>query len=346
MSLDGDTLSSRSATVGIIANPASGKDIRRLVGHATTVDNQGKVGILRRALVGLGAIGVRQVYVMPDTQRLGERAYQGLPSDANAIPQVCPIDMPVSGLARDSERAAAALAHLGVGCIIVLGGDGTVRAVSKGSGDTPLLPISTGTNNVLPDFVEATLAGLAAGAIALAIVPRREVAHRHKWLEVVIDGRAVDRALVDVAVLNGGFVGARAVWQADDLRQVVVTRAEPTSIGISAIAGMIAPISPREARGLALWLDPASERRVLVPLGPGLVPEIGIARTASLGIGASVLVAAERPLVLALDGEREHVLQPGREARVTLRDDGPWIVSVHDVMHHLVETRGMERSQV
>ena len=44
--------------VGIIANPASGKDIRRLVAHATTIDNQGKVSIVRCALVGLGAAGV------------------------------------------------------------------------------------------------------------------------------------------------------------------------------------------------------------------------------------------------------------------------------------------------
>lgn len=29
--------------IGIIANPASGKDIRRLVSHATTVDNYEKV---------------------------------------------------------------------------------------------------------------------------------------------------------------------------------------------------------------------------------------------------------------------------------------------------------------
>ena len=33
------------ASIGIIANPASGKDIRRLVSYATTIDNQEKVNI-------------------------------------------------------------------------------------------------------------------------------------------------------------------------------------------------------------------------------------------------------------------------------------------------------------
>ncbi len=32
-------------SIGIIANPASGKDIRRLVSYATTIDNQEKVKI-------------------------------------------------------------------------------------------------------------------------------------------------------------------------------------------------------------------------------------------------------------------------------------------------------------
>ena len=36
------------ASIGIIANPASGKDIRRLVSYATTIDNQEKVNIVKR----------------------------------------------------------------------------------------------------------------------------------------------------------------------------------------------------------------------------------------------------------------------------------------------------------
>ncbi|MDA8212194.1 MAG: ATP-NAD kinase, partial [Clostridia bacterium] len=49
------------STVGIIANPASGKDIRRLVAHATVVDNIEKVNLVRRILLGLQAVGVKQV---------------------------------------------------------------------------------------------------------------------------------------------------------------------------------------------------------------------------------------------------------------------------------------------
>ncbi len=43
--------------VGIIANPASGKDIRRLVAFGSVFGNQEKVRIVRRVLLGLAAVG-------------------------------------------------------------------------------------------------------------------------------------------------------------------------------------------------------------------------------------------------------------------------------------------------
>ena len=38
--------------VGIIANPASGKDIRRLVSQATTISNTEKTDIVKRVKIG------------------------------------------------------------------------------------------------------------------------------------------------------------------------------------------------------------------------------------------------------------------------------------------------------
>ncbi len=56
--------------VGIIANPASGKDIRRIVGNAITVDNQQKLNIVKRILVALTAsrrpgVGLADQFVWP-----------------------------------------------------------------------------------------------------------------------------------------------------------------------------------------------------------------------------------------------------------------------------------------
>ena len=51
----GPAILGRVGSVGIIANPAAGKDIRRLVAHASTFDNLEKVSIVRRVLLGLAA---------------------------------------------------------------------------------------------------------------------------------------------------------------------------------------------------------------------------------------------------------------------------------------------------
>ena len=53
-------------TIGIIANPASGKDIRRLVTHASVYDNLEKAHILRRVFLALDAVGIQEVTYMPD----------------------------------------------------------------------------------------------------------------------------------------------------------------------------------------------------------------------------------------------------------------------------------------
>ena len=58
--------------------------------------------------------------------------------------------MPVFHEENDSSRAAKAMREAGVGCIVTLGGDGTNRVVAKECGDIPIMPISTGTNNVFP----------------------------------------------------------------------------------------------------------------------------------------------------------------------------------------------------
>ena len=125
------------ARVGIIANPASGKDIRRLVAHGSVFDNSEKVNIVRRVMASLAWFGIDQVVGMPDYYGLVERAAEGMRSG----PSVQVLDMPVIGSAEDSRRAAELMVEAGVDAVITLGGDDTNRAVTKGSVDVPLIPI-------------------------------------------------------------------------------------------------------------------------------------------------------------------------------------------------------------
>ena len=291
------------ARVGIIANPAAAHDIRRLSGHGSIVDNQEKARIVRRVLLGLQAVGVAEALAMPDHYGLAEAAADT--SDVHLSMGL--IEMECKRDATDSTRAAQLMASMGCACIVTLGGDGTNRAVALGSGATPLLAISTGTNNVIPRPIEGTVAGMAAGLFARGLIPEDIAAVRTKRLEVTQDGEVIESALVDIAALTATFLGARAVTDLSTLRRLWLTQATPGRIGLAAIGASLSPLAPTE--DAALLLDVAAPdaealaARVLAPIAPGLAQWVPVAGWRRLAIGESVAVEP-LPCVLALDGER------------------------------------------
>ena len=314
--------------VGIIANPASGKDIRRLVAHATIVNNNEKVSIVRRLLLALFASGIQHVEIMPDPFGIGQRALKGLRDRPDVVAATSLIDMPIDHTSADSLRAAQYLRDSGAGCIIVLGGDGTSRIVAKGAGPVPLLPLSTGTNNVVPYFIEGTIAGSAAAYVAMhPDTDRAALCQRHKRLLVRVNGETIDEALVEVALVSSSFVGARAVWETGSLRQVFVTRAQPVNIGLSAIIGVVHPVDPAHPGG-AFATIAQDGRKIMVPIAPGFLATVGIGEIVEMVPGTGHPVDSLRPAVLALDGEREIALRGGDNAEVILDLEGPWIVDV------------------
>jgi len=153
-------------SVGIIANPRAGKDIRRLVAHGSVLDTQEKVYIVRRAFWVSMAPALMKWCFCPIQSALASKRSQAFIEPLRIKPRF--LEMPVYDEAADSTRAAALMHDQGVACVIVIGGDGTSRVVAKGSQKMPLIPLSTGTNNAFPRFLESTLAGLAAGYLRRA----------------------------------------------------------------------------------------------------------------------------------------------------------------------------------
>lgn len=313
-------------TVGIIANPVSGKDIRRLVAHGSVFDNQEKVRIVRRMLLGLDQIGVGEVVYMPDYYAIVERARKG----CQLTLETRPVSMTMQNSQDDSTRAAGRMADLGVTCLIVLGGDGTCRAVAKGTTRVPLLPVSTGTNNVFPWMVEASVAGLAAGLIATGQVPLTDGTFRCGRLEVVVDDVVRDIALVDVAVYQDAFIASRAIWDLAPVSQIFLTRCRPDSIGLSAIGGQLRTILPDQGAGLHLVLGDG-DRRVIAAIAPGLFQSVPVKRETVMAIGAAIPVA-DVPCVLALDGEREVEVRRDDKVAIRLSAEGPRVVDVARTM--------------
>ncbi|GIK40177.1 MAG: ATP-NAD kinase [Chloroflexota bacterium] len=312
-----------AATVGIIANPASGKDIRRLVAHGSVFDNREKINIIRRALRGLDALGITHVLAMPDTFGLVVHAQE----KAGVSLQVDLLDMPLTNTAQDSTMAACLMAAAGVGCIITLGGDGTNRAVTKGCGYVPLVPISTGTNNAFPVMVEGTLAGLAAGVVALNIANvRPEAVRLARCLEILRNGQFIDLALVDVVVYDERFVASRAIWEANKMRAVILSQVRPGTIGASAIAGYLPETPLNGQHGVWIEIGPGMQQ-VLAPIAPGLILPVPIQSIQWLAVGEQKAVT-HIPTVLALDGEREIPIKADELIEIRLTQNGPHVVNV------------------
>lgn len=314
------------ASVGIIANPAAGKDIRRIVAQGRFVPNNEKVNILKRVLAGLDAVGVDSVLFMPDSGMLGRGALDGSAFKMESEF----IDMPIFHAEEDSTHAAAYMRDRGVGCVITLGGDGTNKAVAKGTGDTPILPISTGTNNVFPSMIEGTVAGMAAGLISLGVVENDVVTVRSSKLELLLNGVVKDIALVDLAVSYERFVGARAIWNMDTLHEVFLCRAEPSSIGLSAIGAQLMPISLGDRGGIHIEFGDGNGT-VLAPVSPGMIQSVKIKSWHPMKTGDTSEIIT-RPSTIALDGERTLSLKPDDDAAVTLSADGPLVVDVNKTL--------------
>ncbi|RMF89364.1 MAG: ATP-NAD kinase [Nitrospinota bacterium] len=308
------------SSVGIIANPESGRDIRRLVAHGSIFDNYEKANIVRRVLLGLEAVGVEQVWLMPDAFGIGQRALDGL----RLRLRVSLLPMPTTFTAADSHLATCLMAERGVGCIITLGGDGTNRIVAKARSAVPLLPISTGTNNVFPRMIEGTVAGLAAGLVARGLAP--EAVDSVPCLEIRRERGPEDMALIDAAVYDEPFVAARALWDMHKLKAVVLARVEPGSIGLSSIGAHLLA-HDQEEKGLYIRTG-SGGRQVLAPVAPGLVQSVPVSEYRILCPGETVVMGQSRPAVLALDGEREIELRAGERVWVRLSAAGPRVVDV------------------
>ncbi len=325
-------------TLGIVANPASGKDVRRLVARASVFDNQEKQAIVRRVLVGATQFGEIKILYADDVHGIVRTAIadQHL-TNAEGIPS------PDTNSAFDTISAARTLKEVGCDIVITLGGDGTNRAFALGWRDPFLIPISTGTNNVFPILSEATVAGAAAGLIASGKIDPLTVSSQQKTVHVKIEGERDDLALIDVVLCLERFVGARAMLDPDILSMALLTRADPAAVGMTTLGGLLKPLSNREDFAMLMKLDPNASTRLNAPIAPGYYREVGIQSHRLINFAEEVVV--EGPGVLAFDGERERRLLPGQKAWLTVNRTGPRVIDVPLTLRRAAEMGLFTRNQ-
>lgn len=313
--------------VGLVVNPAAGRDVRRLVGGASVVDDYAKRRVAECVLVGLTVVDdPPSVSVMPDTAGIAEHVVAEPPDGVD----VEPVDMAVEGSAADTRRAAAGFRER-ADAVVVLGGDGTTRDAALELGNVPLVAVSTGTNNVVPTPVDGTVAGAAAAVVATGAVDAGAVTLRHGTIDVRADDVTGERRLTGLAAVeltDRPFVGTRAVVDASELLGGVVSRSHPTAVGLGCVAGCVEPLAPDAPGGAALRLcDPdEATRTVRATLAPGMTATVGIDDHRRLAWGEPVTFEVSDGVVGA-DGERELELVDAT-VEITPVADGPRLVDV------------------
>ena len=339
-----------TAPVGVIANPVAATDIRRVTANATGMPIGDRANTVLRVMASLGACGVSRVLMMPENGGIRRHLVRSLERERRLghveLPRLDFTATPVTGTVEDTLAATRSMVAAGVKAIVVLGGDGTHRAVARCCGAAWIAGISTGTNNAFPEQREPTVTGLAVGLAVTGRVPATVALRPNKILKVEIsDGhgdRRSDVALVDVSVTTEKYAGARALWRGEQLREIFVTFADPETIGLSAVAGLLQPVGRREPLGLRVQLRPPAEAATVlrVPIAPGLVKPIGVQRYETLAADATTPVHHDSGMI-SLDGERELQVRPGDRAQVTLRPNAFQSLDVGAVMRYAAQHRLM-----
>lgn len=324
--------------LGIVVNPMSGRDVRRVAAKASTSSHHEKQQQVTRLVLGALEMGVERIYLGNEPFRINERATENLPERES----IEILDYPLTHTAADTVTMTQKMWQAGCRTFIVLGGDGTSRIVAKTLPDSVILPLSTGTNNVFPIFCEASIAGAAAGLIASRTLNPSNHCYRCKQLHIRVNGIDRDLALIDAILLQDDSIGSFLPFAAENIREVYLTRSEPASVGISPIGGYLRTSGAKDPFGVMVKCNPTAKDTVRVPLSPGLYGEIGIKSHSQMELGQTYKIKG--PGILAFDGDRSIEISESDLAEVSVRQDGPWIIEPAKILATAAEHDLLKRT--
>jgi len=312
--------------LGIIVNPMSGRDVRRVTAKASTSSHHDKQQHVTRLVLGALAQGVDEIYLGNEPFRINERAVENLPERH----KVKILNYKLSHTEQDTVHMVDLMWQAGCRVFIVLGGDGTSRVVAKARPDAIILPLSTGTNNVFPSFVEASVAGAAAGLIASHRVDYEAHCRRCKQIHITVNGEARDIALIDAVLLKNDHLGSFLPVAEENISQLFLTRAEPASVGMSPIGGYLIPCHAQDDFGVRLRCgEEGAILRLRAPISPGLYGDVPIISYNQLSLDETITFLEEG--ILAFDGDRSIKVSDSDLVEISIRRDGPWIIEADEI---------------
>lgn len=327
-------------SIGIIANPNSGKDIRRLFSYSLTIGNNEKANLVERMVLGAQELGVGKIYFMPDEYNMGNTIKSTLSMNGDLKCEIEILDYKPRSSSDDTFHAAKMFDDIGVGCIITLGGDGTSRLVAATKTQIPLIPVSTGTNNVYPRFYEGTIVGMTA-AVVCNYGSITEFIHKDKIIEVYKNGSIVDYALIDVAITSNEHVGSRAIEKLDDIDEIIVSRCHPASIGFSSVIGVDSISTESDPFGYRILLhhDDSDSYDQMVPVTAGKMTRLKVSKPVKMDLDNMYVYKPVNKGTIALDGEKTVTFNNRDILAFAIRKKGPHRVNVEKALEYAVKNK-------
>ncbi len=327
-------------SIGIVVNPFSGKDLRRITSAAVNVSNAEKADKVVRMIRGMESFGIDKVLLLPDNYMMGPYIAESAGKYKN-LPAVEILDYTPEDNCNDTLEGLRRMTEIGIQCLIVLGGDGTCRLAAKAGVRVPIIPISTGTNNVYPEFWEGTTVGIAAAYCATHSFSD-VVAHRSKQIEIWLNGELSDVALVDAAVTKVPYIGSKVVPNADEIEEVVVCKCGPELIGLSALIGSAAVCDDKDDYGYGMSL---SDKRyaAITTMNPGQLTVVVHGEPYRMEFGRKKSFRASFNGTIALDGERTVCFSEGTLIEFKIERNGPWRLDIPQTLRKAVKEGFLER---
>lgn len=321
----------------------SGRDVRRLAARAGTSSHEQKRNQITRIVLGAFNSGVEEVFLVREPYRISSGAVEHLAMQQ----RIHLLDIGLTHSSSDTVRSVELMRQHGCTALVVVGGDGTNRDVAGSWPAAPIIPISTGTNNVFPVMLEASAAGAAAGLVASGRIDLADVARRCKLITVTTNESTAESvtalALVDAALLVDDLVGNLLPFDTARIRRLLLARSEPTATGTSAIGGYLLPAGSDDDFGVQISCGgqrngSSQHVKLSVPISVGLYETVYVDSYHRLPLGMTTIW--EGPGIVALDGDRAIELKQRQQATLTIARTGPWVIDVNQTMQ-LAAKRGI-----
>ncbi|WP_048816665.1 NAD(+)/NADH kinase [Caldisphaera lagunensis] len=321
--------------VGIIINPNSGTDARRLTSNAQFMDSIQKLRIIKSVIMGLISTGINDIAVMPDYLGIAYNLIRDLKIEGVDLSI---IDIDPEGDFNDTKNSIKIFRKENSPLIILLGGDGTIRAAAEESIDIPYLPLSTGTNNTIPYLVEGTVAGLAAGYFINYNI-KEGLCNLNK-IDIYINKEFKSIALVDVSTTNYKYKGTGII----DLSMIidsVVIYGKPTSIGLASIGGLIYDMGCNSSKFVYINFN-GNKYKIKAIASPGVVKNIDINYYKIVDVGNKILM--EKSFFIEADGERLYPVDYEDEVISYVNPNGPKILDINKIMEFISKNQLFKES--